>query len=169
MDQGIAIIFIAIGVGISLVAFFTVVNVLFGSLVTRIEEKSDESPGRSFFLGLLNTVFIAVLSLALWSIAENSGIGILAVPSLILLALFAVGVIFGGTALVRTIGKRLYPDREERMQMMWGGLITVLACAVPYIGWLLLLPYLLLRGFGAFLMTLTAEYRARRAPAVETE
>ncbi len=169
MDQGIAVIFIAIGVGISLVAFFTVVNVLFGRLVTRIEEKSDESPGRSFFLGLLNTAFIAVLSLALWSIAENSGIGILAIPSLILLALFAIGVIFGGTALVRTIGKRLYADREERTQMLWGGLITVLACAVPYIGWFLLLPYLLLRGFGAFLMTLTAAYRTRRASAVETE
>jgi hypothetical protein len=169
MDQVIAIIFIAIGVGISLVAFFTVVNALFSSLVTRIEEKSDESPGRSFFLGLLNTTFIAVLSLALWSIAENSGIGILAVPSLILLALFAIGVIFGGTALVRTIGKRLYPDREERTQMLWGSLISVLACTVPYIGWFLLLPYLLLRGFGAFLMTLTAAYRARRAPAGETK
>ena len=169
MDQVIAIIFIAIGVGISLVAFFTVVNALFGNLVTRIEEKSDESPGRSFFLGLLNTAFIAVLSLALWSIAENSGIGLIAVPSLILLALFAIGVIFGGTALVRTIGKRLYPDREERTQMLWGSLISVLACTVPYIGWFLLLPYLLLRGFGAFLMTLTAAYRARRAPAGETK
>ena len=169
MDQGIAIIFIAIGVGISLVAFFTVVNVIFGNLVTKIEEKSGESPGKSFFLGLLNTAFIAVLSLALWSIAENSGISILAVPSLFLLALFAVGVILGGTALVRTIGKRLSPDREERTQMLWGGLITVLACVVPYIGWFLLLPYLLLRGFGAFLMTLTAAYRARRAPAGETE
>ena len=169
MDQGIAIIFIAIGVGISLVAFFAVVNILFGSLVIRIEEKSDESPGRSFFLGLLNTAFIAVLSLSLWSIAENSGISILAVPSLFLLALFAVGVILGGTALVRTIGKRLYPDREERTQMLWGGLITVLACVVPYIGWFLLLPYLLLRGFGALLMTLTAAYRARRASAGETE
>ena len=167
MDQGIAIIFIAIGVAISLVAFFTVVNVVFSTLVTKMEEKSDESPGRSFFLGLLNTVFIAVLSLALWSIAENSGIGILAVPSLILLALFAIGVIFGGTALVRTIGKRLYPDREERTQMLRGGLITLLACTVPYIGWFILLPYLLLRGFGAFLMTMTAAYRARRTPAVE--
>ena len=169
MDQGIAIIFIAIGVAISLVAFFTVVNVVFSTLVTKMEEKSDESPGRSFFLGLLNTAFIAVLSLALWSIAENSGIGILAVPSLILLALFAIGVIFGGTALVRTIGKRLYPDREERTQMLRGGLITLLACTVPYIGWFILLPYLLLRGFGAFLMTMTAAYRARRTPAVETE
>ena len=167
MDQGIAIIFIAIGVAISLVAFFTVVNVVFSTLVTKMEEKSDESPGRSFFLGLLNTAFIAVLSLALWSIAENSGIGILAVPSLILLALFAIGVIFGGTALVRTIGKRLYPDREERTQMLRGGLITLLACTVPYIGWFILLPYLLLRGFGAFLMTMTAAYRARRTPAVE--
>ena len=169
MDQGIAIIFIAIGVAISLVAFFTVVNVVFSTLVTKMEEKSDESPGRSFFLGLLNTAFIAVLSLALWSIAENSGIGILAVPSLILLALFAIGVIFGGTALVRTIGKRLYPDREERTQMLRGGLITLLACTVPYIGWFILLPYLLLRGFGAFLMTMTAAYRARRTPAVEIE
>ena len=167
MDQGIAIIFIAIGVAISLVAFFTVVNVVFSTLVSKMEEKSDESPGRSFFLGLLNTAFIAVLSLALWSIAENSGIGILAVPSLILLALFAIGVIFGGTALVRTIGKRLYPDREERTQMLRGGLITLLACTVPYIGWFILLPYLLLRGFGAFLMTMTAAYRARRTPAVE--
>lgn len=167
MDQGIAIIFIAIGVAISLVAFFTVVNVVFSTLVSKMEEKSDESPGRSFFLGLLNTAFIAVLSLALWSIAENSGIGILAVPSLILLALFAIGVIFGGTALVRTIGKRLYPDREERTQMLRGGLIIVLACTVPYIGWFILLPYLLLRGFGAFLMTMTAAYRARRTPAVE--
>ncbi len=169
MDQGIAIIFIAIGVAISLVAFFTVVNVVFSTLVSKMEEKSDESPGRSFFLGLLNTAFIAVLSLALWSIAENSGIGILAVPSLILLSLFAIGVIFGGTALVRTIGKRLYPDREERTQMLRGGLITLLACTVPYIGWFILLPYLLLRGFGAFLMTMTAAYRARRTPAVEIE
>ncbi len=169
MDSAVAIIFLAVGVVVSLVAFFTVVNVLFSSLVTRIEDKSDDSPGRSFFLGLLNTVFIAVLSVALWSIAENSGIGILAVPALVLLSLFAIGVIFGGTSMVRTIGKRLYPDREERTQMLWGGLISVLACTVPYIGWFLLLPYLLLRGFGAFLMTLTAAYRARRRPAVETE
>jgi len=165
MNQGIAIVFIAIGVGISLVAFFTVLDVIFSNLVIEIEEKSNEAPGRSFFLGLLNTVFIAVLSLALWSIAENSGTGIFAIPSVIFLALFAIGVVFGLTAMVRMIGKRLYPDREGRTQMLWGGLISVLACNVPYIGWFLLLPYLLLRGFGAFLMTLTAAYRARRAPA----
>ncbi len=169
MDQGIVVIFIAFGVGISLVAFFTVVNAVFSSLVTRVEEKSDESPGRSFMLGFINTLFIAVVSLALWTLAENSGTGILAIPALLLLTLFAIGLVFGSTSMVRMIGKRLYPDREERTQMLWGGLISVLACIVPYIGWFLLLPYLLLRGFGAFLMTLTAAYRARRAPAAENE
>lgn len=51
--------------------------------------------------------------------------------------------------------------------MLRGGTILALACVLPGIGWFLLLPYLLLSGLGAVVMSAWSSRRARHeAPAV---
>ena len=163
MDQGIAFLFITISAGISIVAFFMMVNILFRDFVIDIETRAEETPGRAFVLGLINTIFILVLSVALWSIGENTGAGVLVILGMILVTLLLIGVTFGLSGMVRLVGKGLKPDKEERTQMIWGGAVGVIACATPFVGWFLLLPYLISRGFGAFLITSVAAYRSRRS------
>ena len=138
-----------------LAAYFLVVNALFAPRVTRTRSIAQSMPGRSFGIGLVNFLFFAVIALVLFSIAENAGPfirGVLTIPAMIILALLAIALSLGLAGMSNLIGERIFPDLPVWKQTMWGTLCLSLACALPFVGWFLLLPYVGFVGIGAVIL-----------------
>ena len=138
-----------------LAAYFLVVNALFASWVTRTRSISQSVPGRSFGIGLVNFVFFAVIALVMLSVAENAGPfirGVLTIPAIIILVLLAIALSLGLAGLASLIGERILPELPVWKQTLWGTVCLSLACALPFVGWFLLLPYVGFVGIGAVIL-----------------
>jgi len=150
-------------IGFCLIAFFIIIDALFKALVDGIAQSAEDTPGRAFWVGLVNVVFLIAIAAGLIGLADISGLGsVLAVPGLALGIFIVAGIVFGFAAMVRLIAGLVFPGREGWKAIAPGAGILILACLVPYIGWFGLFPYLGLRGFGAFILHLMELYRARR-------
>ncbi len=150
-------------IGLCLAAFFITIEALFGELVEGITRSAEEKPGRAFWVGLANTVFLIAIAIGLMSLAETSLWGLVpAVPGFCVGIFVAVGIVFGLTGMVRLIAGLVFPGKEGWKRQASGAGVVILACLVPYIGWFGLFPYLGLRGFGAFILHLMELYRANR-------
>lgn len=150
-------------IGFSIAAFFIVLEALFGDLVEGITRSVEGKPGKAFWVGLVNTVFLIAIALGMIRLAEISVFGIvLAVPGFVVGIFIAAGIVFGLTGMVRLITGRVFPGNEGWKSSASGAGVLILACLVPYIGWFGLFPYLCLRGFGAFILHLMELYRANR-------
>ncbi len=140
---------------IGLAAYFLVANALFPQRILKTKAVIQSMPARSFGLGLVNFVFFAVIAVVLLSIAENTGAilkGILTIPVLIILAFLAVVLSFGLAGISNLIGERIFSDISSWKQMLWGTVCLSLACALPFVGWFLLLPYVGFVGIGAVIL-----------------
>ena len=136
-------------------AYFLVLNALFASRVTRTRSIAQLMPGRSFGIGLVNFLFFTVIALVLLSIAENAGPfirGVLTIPALIILAVLAIALSLGLAGMSNLIGERIFPDLPVWKQTLWGTVCLSLACALPFVGWFLLLPYTGFVGIGAVIL-----------------
>lgn len=136
-------------------AYFLVVNALFAARVTRIRSIAQSMPGRSFGIGLVNFLFFMVIALVLLSIAENAGPfirGALTIPAMIILALLVIGLSLGLAGMSNLIGERILPELPVWKQTFWGTVCLSLACALPFVGWFLLLPYVGFVGIGAVIL-----------------
>jgi hypothetical protein len=114
-------------------------------------------PARSFGIGLVNFLFFSVIAIVLFSIAENAGPfikGVLSIPGIIILALLALVLSFGLAGMSNLIGERIFPDLPAWKQTLWGTVCLALACALPFVGWFLLLPYVGFVGIGAVILGL---------------
>ena len=160
---GLALLFILIG--ITLVAFFQVLGLLFTRSVEASRDAIERMPGRSFLLGLVNSLFLSVLVMVFAALAGSTRVQILVFPGLLAGLGLAIGLAFGWTAVVQTLGERLLPERKAHVQNFWGGAILILACLTPYIGWFGLTLYVSLLGIGGFLIGLLQRMRRAR-PAV---
>lgn len=167
MGEALIVLLMVIAVGITVTAFLMILQMLFSSFVEEIKSVTMASHGRSLVIGFVNTFFLAVITVGLWSISENTGIGILAVIALLIFVFFTIGLAMGLTAIACMLGERLRPDKVAWQQTLSGGVVMILASVTPYVGWFLLLPYLGLRGFGAFIMTGSAMIRNRRKERME--
>jgi hypothetical protein len=137
-------------------AYFLVVNALFASHIVRTRSVAQSMPGRSFGIGLVNFVFFAVIALVLFSAAENTGPfvrGMLTIPGLIILGVLAVALSLGLAGMSSLIGERIFPDVPAWKQTFWGTVCLSLACALPFVGWFLLLPYVGFIGIGAVILS----------------
>jgi hypothetical protein len=142
---------------IGLAAYFLVVNALFSARLTRIKSIAQSTPARSLGIGFVNFLFFAVIALVLFSVAENVGPflrGVLTIPALVILALLAIALSLGLVAMSHLIGERIFPDLLAWKQLLWGTVCLSLACALPFVGWFLLLPYVGLVGLGAVILSL---------------
>jgi hypothetical protein len=112
-------------------------------------------PARALGIGFVNFVFFAVIALVLFSVAENTGPflkGVLTIPALIILAFLAIALSLGLAGMSNLIGERIFPDLPAWKQMLWATVCLALACALPIVGWFLLLPYVGLVGIGAVIL-----------------
>jgi len=163
MDQPLLLLILVVLIGFCLAAFFITLEALFGELVEGITRSAEEKPGKAFWVGLVNTVFLGAIAVGLISTGEYSAFGlVLAVPGFAVGIFVAAGIVFGIAGMVRLIAGLVFPGKEGWKLQASGAGVVILACLVPYIGWFGLFPYLGLRGFGAFILHLMELYRANR-------
>jgi len=139
--------------GLVLAAFFAVLFALFPRRVSRTRAMADGSPGRSFALGLVNAVFLTAMILALLALSQWTGVQLLGVPALALIGLLTAATVFGLAGVIQLVGERLLPQQAELGRTIWGTLAVSLGCAAPFVGWFGLLPYVVILGLGAFILT----------------
>jgi hypothetical protein len=155
MTDILRIFFIIILLTITLAAYFLVIGALFTSRVTKTQSIINQTSGRAFGLGLVNFLFFGLIAVVLFSVAENTGSfvkGVLTIPALIILVFLAVLLSLGLTGMVTVLGERLFPDMTAWKRNIWSAVILCFACALPFVGWFLLLPYVGFVGIGASIL-----------------
>ena len=142
-------------VALMLVPFFIVLSALFPANIAKIQASIDLMPGRSFTVGLVNFLFFFAIALVLFTLSDKTeGVlkTILFVPALLIAAVLAVGLGLGLAGMVHLIGERVLPAQPAWQRTLWGTLLLAVACAVPFAGWFLLLPYAGCTGLGALIL-----------------
>ncbi len=162
MVEIIGLVIITIGTAVSTVALLLLLPFLIPNRVQRTRQVMQALPGRSFVIGLVNAIFFLVVALIF---AQGGDVGGL-IAMIILLALLAFSAI-GLAGLVVLLRERIYPDVVELPQGLRASVKTavllVLAGLLPFVGWFVLTPILLLVGLGASIVVLVRRDR-RAAP-----
>ena len=155
MSDIIRLLLVVILLTIGLAAYFLVVNALFPQRIAKTKSMIQSMPARSFGIGVVNFVFFAVNALVLLSVAENAGPfikGILTIPAVVILASVIIVLSMGLAGMSNFIGERIFPDLSMWKQTLWGTVCLSLACALPFVGWFLLFPYVSFAGIGAVIL-----------------
>ena len=140
---------------IALASFFLVMGALFPTRVKKTQNVFNQMPWRSFGVGFVNTLFFGLIAVVILSIANTgSGLisGILTIPALLITGFLTLLLTFGLSSIVNELGVRLFPDQAAWKQTVWGCAIMTFACALPFVGWFLLLPYIICLGVGATIL-----------------
>ena len=141
---------------VALAAYFLVFVAFFSNRITKTQRIINQTPGRSFWVGLVNFLFFGVIVMVLFAISENAENlvrFVLIPPAVAITAGLAVILSFGLTGMVNTVGERIFPDQSAWRKTLWGTVLLAFACALPFVGWFLLLPYTGLTGFGAVILS----------------
>jgi hypothetical protein len=136
---------------------------LFPNLVAGCSERYGRRPVAATLLGLGVIVPTLVLSGIVSKLLAHPAIGALVVVFLSVPTLLAL---LGSAGLALRIGTGLSSARdadEPWRRTLRGGVVLGLVFVLPVLGWFVLLPWVLVSGFGAALMTLVA---GRPAPAL---
>ena len=150
-------IFLLVAIGISLAAFFPVLDAFFSRRIARTRRIIETLPARSFWIGVVNIIFALIVLFALVSLGNSvGGVGgrIFPLIALIIFVPLAIGLILGLAGVVKAVGERLMPEKSVLAQTIWATLALAVACALPFVGWFLLLPYICFLGMGAFVLGL---------------
>jgi len=145
--------------GITLTALLGTIGLFLPKPVERARQKLEANPLKSFLVGLTNLIFWLAI-LVIWFVwTQNKGgpdimiylIGT-AMAILLLVGLVIPGIP-GLVALAGLTGARWNASASPLGQDLWGGLLLVLACLTPYVGWFIFTPALLSTAIGAGLLT----------------
>ncbi|MGH2522217.1 MAG: hypothetical protein ACRDH2_06910 [Anaerolineales bacterium] len=166
MNDALGLTLFLILISLSLAAFFVVLAALFPKRTAQTRAASDAVPGRAFLVGLVNFLFFGALAAGSFALAQAAEFGLLALPGLIVLAALTVGMSVGLAGVAQLVGARLAPLRPEPVRTVLGALALGWACALPFVGWFVLLPYVALLGLGGFIVGLF--YRERSTPSAGT-
>jgi hypothetical protein len=137
-----------------LIPFFIVVGTLFPKRTAKIGAILNLMPGRAFAVGLVNFVFLLAVGLVFLTVADKTSDLlkiILTLPALMIFTVLAATLSVGLTGMVQLIGERLAPSQNVWRRTLWGTLLLGVGCAVPLVGWFLLLSYVACAGIGAFI------------------
>ncbi len=155
MTDILRLFFIIILLTIALTAYFLVVNALFENRAAKTQSVITAMPGRSFGVGLVNFAFFGLIAVVLFSIAGNAGNFvkvILITPALVITAALTIMLSFGLIGTVNLLGERIFPEAVSWKQTVFSTIILSFACALPFVGWFLLLPYVGFAGIGGFIL-----------------
>jgi hypothetical protein len=156
MTDILRLFFIIILLTIGLAAYFLVLHALFANRVTLAQRVINQMPARAFGVGLVNFLFFGVIAMILLSVAENASGAIkviLTLPALLITAVLTIILSFGLAGMVSLVGERITPEHSSLKKTVWGTVILAFACALPFVGWFLLLPYVAFIGFGAVILS----------------
>lgn len=140
---------------ITFASYFLVIHALFTNRVGKTQSVINQTPGRSFGLGMVNALFFGAIAFVLLSIAENTGAfikGLLTIPALLSLTFLIILSSIGLTSMVKVLSERIFPDLTSWKQIVWGSAVLCFACALPFVGWFLLIPYILFISIGAAIL-----------------
>lgn len=147
--NGLAFIIVLVVVAVCLIGFVLVLAALLPAAGEHSKAALHRSPWRAFFIGLANYLFLGGISLLLLS-TEIPPLGVI---GLFIAAFLTVVTAVGLVGLVMTVGERLQILSGREMpaltQVVWGTIVLELALFLPFVGWFLLTPILLMESFGA--------------------
>jgi hypothetical protein len=142
---------------INLIPFFIVLGILFPARVAKALDIASTTPGRAFWIGAVNFLFLLTIDFVLFSLANKvDGLfkAILVFPAIGVTAILSIALSFGLGSMASLIGERFTPGQPAWKQVLWGTLFLGLGSSVPFVGWFLLLPYTAWVGVGAFIISL---------------
>jgi hypothetical protein len=147
--NGLGLLILLVLVGVCLIAFFVVLTSLLPTASARSRAALTRSPWRAFFIGLANYLFLGGIALVLL----NAGNEVLGLVGALIVAFLTVITAIGLTGLVAITGERVvalqHQDSSRLKQLIWGTIALALAGLLPFVGWFLLTPVLLMIAFGA--------------------
>ena len=159
--ETIVIVLISLFALVTLVAALIFIRGLFPLRVEKVQSALEDQWKRSFWLGLVNTVFISIVVFGLGSLAENAPI--LYVPTFAIYGCFLIGLLFGLTAFIQILGSRLFPDALPVNRDIKSGSILLLTGLLPFVGWFLLFPYVICLALGGVVLALFQNRKPRKS------
>ncbi|MGA9531396.1 MAG: hypothetical protein WBR18_01655 [Anaerolineales bacterium] len=155
MAEGLRLALAVILSIVGLTGTFLVVGALFPQTVLRAVRAADEAAVRSFWLGVVNFLFVGALGLVFSSLADGTGIRLLQIPALFLFGLLTLMLTLGLASIAFLIGGRLTPSSSPIRQRLWGSLAIIVGSLTPVVGWFGIFPYAAFLGIGAFVLSWT--------------
>jgi Na+/melibiose symporter-like transporter len=139
--------FSLIGILLSLPALLVAINLLMPKVTQRVQTRLEQTPGRSFVLGVPVTA-----AFALWIAVTSQLPGVGQAMAFIAAALFMGLGTIGGAGLARLLGDRIRPlarSNSELTSLVRGAVVYELAALVPIVGWFLFIPLAGIMAVGA--------------------
>lgn len=125
---------------------------LFPALVEGSAERYGRRPVAATFLGLVVLVPLLVLTGVLSKLGPAGGM-----IALLLLTIPVMIALLGSAGLALRVGNGLASPSDVAQpwrRVLRGGVVLALVFLLPVVGWLVVLPWALISGFGAALMTM---------------
>ncbi len=162
--QFLNLILIILFGGAAMLALLASVHLLLPRPVENTRAILEGRIGRVFLLGLVNLIFFGAIIIVLvwlanlirnnWSGPAGILAGILGLIALVILLALGVFALNGLAGLAVLMGARIGPAKSPIRSDLRGGLLLVLACLTPYIGWFVFTPFVLSLGLGASILAL---------------
>lgn len=156
MNNILGLLLVILFGGAGLISIFAILNLLMPAPVERTRLTLETGLGRSLLLGLVNFLFAGVFA-GLLSLPARVG-GIVAGIFVFLIGLVALTVaaltLFGLVAITALLGSRLGETKSPVATHIRGGILLLLACLTPYLGWFVFTPLALWAAFGAAIQTI---------------
>lgn len=149
MAEGLQIIIIILFSWGTLAALLVLLPALLPGRVARAQQVAQNSPGRSFVIGLVNFLFFGVVAAIFAQGGEVGGL-LAAIIFLVLLAITAVGL----AGLNQIVQGRLYPKIDGVRAGLKTAVLLIAGGLVPLLGWFVIAPILMLISLGAGIIAL---------------
>lgn len=138
-----------------LISYFVVLGALFSKRLAKTQAAAAAMQNRCLGIGAVNFIFFSVIAFILFSLAdgvEGPFKAILTLPAIVVTAGLVIALSFGLAGVANVVGERALPEASVLKRSAWGTVFLSLACALPLVGWFLMLPYAGLVGIGAFII-----------------
>jgi glucan phosphoethanolaminetransferase (alkaline phosphatase superfamily) len=157
MDNAFNLLLVILVGGLSLLALFAALVLLFPKQIMKTQLVLENTGGRSLLLGLVNFIFFGLLViLGVWLAQKTSGVlaGIFILLSGVIALAIAVLTLTGLVALAQLLGVRIGDETTPFRTILRGGGLLLLAGLAPYLGWFLFAPLAAWGGLGAAIQAL---------------
>ncbi len=156
MNNIVGLLLVILFGGAGLISILAIINLLIPAPVERTRAILETSLGRSLLLGLVNFLFAGVVGIVL-ALPARVG-GIVAGIFVFLIGLVALAVVaftlFGLVAVTSLLGSRIGETKSPITTHVRGGILLLLACLTPYLGWFVFTPLVLWTALGAAIQTI---------------
>lgn len=152
MGDIFGLILLIVSSAASTIAMLTLLIFLIPKRVQRTRHVIQNSPGRSFIIGFVNTIFFLLIATIFAQGGDGGGLLALIIV-LALLSFSAVGL----ASLTLLLRDRIYPEAIKSSGLkstLKSALLVVLAGMLPLLGWFVLAPIVLIAALGASIVVL---------------